>query len=162
MDEDQVITLINAAFANVPRPTKESITSCKCGECLEIRDDFAERDPDVLAPDRMRFHSWDMSFFTPEARHYFLPGWMRLGIRQPELAYTDAVIALLFSGEGWDVPRRYTPEQHHAIVSFLDLIRSRYVERHDEGLEAVWRCWTEPEEKTGIEESEQAVRCNRR
>ena len=155
MDEDQVITLISAAFANVPRPAKESITSCTCGECLEIREDFAERDPDELAPDRMRYHSYDMTFLTPEARHYFLPGWMRLGIRQPESAYTDAVIELLLSGEGWNVPRRYTPEQHHAIVSFLDLIRFRNGERYDEDLEAVWRCWTETEGDAESDESEQ-------
>jgi hypothetical protein len=155
MEEDQVITLINAAFANVARPAKEFITSCTCGECLEIRDDFAETDPDELSPDKIRFHSWDMTFLTPEARHYFLPGWMRLGIRQPEAAYTDAVMELLRSGEGWDVPRRYTPEQHQAIVSFLDLIRTRYADRGDEELEAVWRCWTEPEGDTEIEDSEQ-------
>jgi hypothetical protein len=143
MDEGQVITLINAAFANVPRPAKESITGCTCGECLEIREDFAERDPDDLAPDKMRFHSWDMTFLTPEARHYFIPGWMRLSIRQPDSAYTDAVIELLLSGEGWDVPRRYTLEQHQAIVNFLDLIRIRNA-GYNEDLEAVWRCWTEP------------------
>jgi hypothetical protein len=145
MEEDQVITLINAAFASVLRPAKELITSCTCGECLEIRDDFAENDPDVLAPDRMRFHSWDITFLTPVARHYFLPGWMRLGIRQPKSAYTDAVIEILLGDEGWEAPRRYTQEQHQAIVSFLKLIRTRYADRGDEELEAVWRCWTEPE-----------------
>lgn len=85
---------------------------------------------------------------------------MRLGIRQPKSAYTDAVIELLLSGGGWDVPRRYTQEQHRAIVSFLDLIRTRYADRGDEELEAVWRCWTEPEGDTEIEDSEQPVQGN--
>jgi len=157
MKESQVITMINVAFANVPRPAKEFITGCTCWECLEIREDFAERNPDELAPDRMGYHSWDMTFLTPEARHYFLPGWMKLGIRQPESAYADAVIALLLSGEGWDTPRLYNMKQHQAIVSFLDLIRRRSGELCDEDLEAVWKCWTEPEARALNEESEQDV-----
>ncbi|MFT3991222.1 MAG: hypothetical protein QM680_07410 [Luteolibacter sp.] len=77
------------------------------------------------------------------------------------MAYTDAVIQLLLNGEGWDVPRRYTPEQHRAIAGFLDLIRARKGECYDEDLEAVWRCWTEPDEDTEIEESEQGGGGNR-
>jgi hypothetical protein len=167
MDEGQVIALINSAFADVPRPAKESITNCTCEECLEIRDDFAEQDPDDMDADRMRYHSWDMTFLTFEARHYFLPGWMRLGIRQPELAYSDAVIELLLRGEGrmeedrgWEESGLYTPMQRKAILAFLDLVRTRNGERHDEDLEAAWTSWSEHGGESENEESEQAGSSN--
>jgi hypothetical protein len=158
MDVDQVIAMINSAFAGVPRPVKESLTNCTCEECLEIREDFAEQDPDDLDADTMRYHSWDMTFLTLEARHYFLPGWMRLGIRQPGSAYSDAVVELLLEGEGWVEPDRgleepglYTAKQRRAILAFLDLVRTRNGDCHDEDLEAVWTCWNGPEGETGIE-----------
>lgn len=167
MDEDQVIALINSAFADVPRPVKEFITNCTCEECVEIRDDFAEQDPEDMDPDRMRYHSWDMSFLTFEARHYFLPGWMRLGIREPESAYSDAVIEHLLREEGrmeqdrgWEESGLYTPMQRKAILAFLDLVRTRNGERHDEDLEAAWTRWSEHGGEPGNEESEQAGSSN--
>jgi hypothetical protein len=52
-EEEKVTAAIKEAFATVPKPAKQSITKSTCQECTEIRDVFAEQDPDELAPDRM-------------------------------------------------------------------------------------------------------------
>ncbi len=156
MEEDTVIAQIESAFSGVPRPEKEAITRCMCEECQEIRNDFSTNDPHELDPSRMRYHSWDMTFLTPVARHYFLPRWMILGIRQPEMAYADASIETLCYEDGWDVPGGYSLEQKKAIIDFLRFIRHRNGDRHDEDLEAAWENWIDPEVEYE-EESEQAV-----
>jgi hypothetical protein len=115
MNEEQVIALINSAFKTVPVPEKDSITECTCEECMEIREDFAGKQPDELEDDRMRFHSWDMGFFTLEARQYYLPGWMRLGITQPKSNCTDAVIQILGYSRGWDTLGGYTVTRSQAF-----------------------------------------------
>ena len=111
MNEEHLIALINSAFEKVFAPSKDELTRCTCEECTEIRDDFAGKQPEELDGSKRRFHSWDMGFFTPEARRYYLPGWMRFGIKQPEMAYMDAVIEILGRDDGWDVPGGYNEDQ---------------------------------------------------
>ena len=154
MHEDQVIGAISKAFADVQRPAKASITRCVCEECLQIRNDFAEKDPDELPPDRMRYHSRDMVFLTPTARRYFLPRWMILGLRQPEMAYTDAALETLASCDGWDVLGGYSHEQRQSIVDFLTFVRHRIGDRYDKYLMVAWENWTDSEFER--EEPEQA------
>jgi hypothetical protein len=163
MNEEQLIALIHHAFQEVPEPTKDSITGCTCGECTEIREDFAGKQPEDLNEDRMRFHSWDLGFFTPEARQYYLPGWMRLGITQPQSNCTDAVIQVLGYSKGWDTPSGYTAVQREAIFEFLKLIKTRDGRCGELEFDIAWDEWsTDPEPDPPNEESEQVVRCNRR
>jgi hypothetical protein len=146
MEEAQLIERIQAAFAGVSRPEKESLTSCSCWECQEIRNDFAGSDPGELDPKRMRYHSWDMTFFTPAARQYFLPRWMVLGIQQPEMAYGDASLEALGSEAGWEVPGGYSIDQKQVILDFLRLVRHRNGDCWDGDLEAAWEKWSGPED----------------
>jgi hypothetical protein len=156
MNKEQVIALINSAFETVPDPGKDSITGCSCAECLEIREDFAGKQPEELEDDRMRFHSWDMGFFTPEARHYYLPGWMRLGITQPKSNCIDAVIQILGYSKGWDPPGGFTAVQRRAIFEFLKLIKTRENRCGDLDFDIAWDEWaTDSESDAPNEESEQ-------
>ena len=141
MNEEHLIALINSAFGTVPKPEKDSITGCTCRECMEIREDFAGKQPEALAVDRMFYHAWDMGFFTPEARQYYLPGWMRLGIIQPNSDYSDAVIRTLGYGKGWDPPGRYTDVQREAILEFLKLIKMRGKHCGDLDFDIAWDEW---------------------
>ncbi|MFT4177194.1 MAG: hypothetical protein QM627_11130 [Luteolibacter sp.] len=125
MKEKEVIALIDAAFASVPRPAKELLTECTCAECLEIRDDLSDRNPEDLDPAIMRYHSWDMGFLTPEARHYYIAGWMKLGILRADAPYSDAVVEILSAGDIWLDPGQYSLEQKKAMWSFLEFIKRR-------------------------------------
>ena len=155
MNEEQVIALINSAFGTVPMPEKDSITGCTCRECIEIREDFAGKQPDELEVDRMLYHSWDMGFFTPEARQYYLPGWMRLGITQPNSSYSDAVVRTLGYGKGWDPPGGYTEVQREAIFEFMKLIKTRGNYGEDLDFDIAWDEWaTDAGSDLPTEESE--------
>ena len=142
MNEEQLIALIYGAFRTVPEPAKDSITACTCGECMEIREDFAGRPPDELHPDRMRYHSRDMGFFTPEARQYYLPGWMRLGIREPDSRFSDAVVDILGRSAGWDTAHGYTDAQRESIFEFLKWIKIRYECGTDLEFDIAWDEWS--------------------
>jgi|GEM_PF-6459953 len=163
MNEEQVIALINSAFETVPEPAKDSITACTCEECMEIREDFSGKQPEELEAGRMRFHSWDMGFFTPEARQYYLPGWMRLGITQPDSNCTDAVIEILGYSKGWDTPGGYTEAQKRAITEFLKLIRVSYQDCRALDFDIAWNEWSiDSEADLTNEESEHVIPPNNR
>ena len=156
MNQEQIIALINSAFETVLEPEKDLITGCTCEECLEIRENFAGKQPEDLEDDRMRFHSWDMGFLTTEARQYYLPGWMRLGITQPESNCTDAVIQILGYSKGWDPPGGYTAPQREAIYEFLKFIKTREDHCGDLNFDIAWDEWaTDSESVPPNEESEQ-------
>ena len=142
IEEDQLLALIHRAFATVPVPAKDSITHCTCAECMEIREDFAGKPAEELEAERMRFHSWDMGFFTAQARQYYLPGWMRLGITQPHSSYPDAVLQTLGSRAGWDPPGGYTDIQREAIFEFLKWIKNRGEHDGDLDFEIAWDEWS--------------------
>lgn len=156
MNQERVIALINSAFESVREPEKDLITGCTCEECLEIRKDFAGKQPEELEDDRMRFHSWDMGFLTPEARQYYLPGWMRLGITQPQSNCTDAVIQILGYSKGWCPSGGYTVVQRRAIFEFLKLIKTREDRCGDLDFDIAWDEWaTDFESVSPNEESQQ-------
>ncbi|CAN5873511.1 hypothetical protein BH11VER1_BH11VER1_30280 [soil metagenome] len=155
MDQEQLIEKINRAFATVPVPAKDSITGCTCGECMEIRESFAGKQPEELEEKRMRFHSWDMGFFTPEARQYYLPGWMRLGLTLPTFAYADAVVEILKRDDGWEPVDGYTENQKNSISEFLQLIRIRNDDCYDSDFKVAWDRWVlQPEADLSEQESE--------
>jgi hypothetical protein len=163
MNEEKVIALINSAFETVPAPAKASITGCICGECMEIREDFAGKQPEELEDNRMRFHSWDIGFFTPEARQYYLPGWMRLGITHPKSNCTEAVIQILGYSKGWEPPGGYTDVQRGAIFEFLKLIKTRNIYDGDLDFDIAWDEWARDlESDLPNEESEQVSAPNDR
>jgi len=116
---DELQTQIRNAFETVPRPAWEAITGCTCSECTEIRDDFNG----VLSNDRegrkMDYHCWDMGFMTDEARHYFLPAWLHLAIKEPKSGYADALLEAFGQDAGWEPPGGYSPAQKEAIAAFL-------------------------------------------
>ena len=141
MDEEQIIGCMNRAFETVRQPIKDGITECDCWECMRIREDFAGRQPEQLDESTMHHHAWDIGFLTPEARQYYLPGWMRLSLRFPKAAYSDAVIAILGRDDGWDTLCGYTDAQKKSILGFLKLIRVRNKGSEDSDLEIALARW---------------------
>ena len=122
MSPEQLITTVTAAFKDVPQPLKNLITSCACEECTEIRNDFSGKQPEDLESDRMRYHSYDMGFFTADARQYYLPGWMRLAINNQSLSCTDALTQVLLYHDGWDSQMGYDVRQQQAVADFLNFL----------------------------------------
>ena len=122
MSPDQLIANINSAFAEVLQPAKDVLTSCECEECMEIRDDFSGKQPEDLETDRMRYHAYDMGFFTADARQYYLPGWMRLAINNQSLSCTDALTQVLLYHDGWDSQMGYDVRQQQAVANFLNFV----------------------------------------
>jgi hypothetical protein len=48
MNEGQIVGNINRAFEAMREPAKDSITNCTCEEYMEIREDFAGKQPEDL------------------------------------------------------------------------------------------------------------------
>jgi hypothetical protein len=96
-----------------------------------------------------------MSFLTAIARHCFLPRWMILGIRQPEMAYADASIEILRYEDGWGVPGGYSLQQRQLILDFLQLMRARNGGQQDQDLEEAWDLCSDAAPEGEQQESEQ-------
>ena len=96
------------------------------------------KQPEELEEMKMQYHARDMVFFTPEARQYYIPGWMRLAIKAPDADYADTVIRILGSARGWDNCHGYTAAQKGAIVGFLTFVKARCEDDSSLEFEIAW------------------------
>lgn len=73
--------LIESAFIGVPYPGDDNIADhLNCPECDAVRRYFKGKHwRDLSFPDLHAFHE-ALPLLTPEALHYFLPGYMRASI----------------------------------------------------------------------------------
>lgn len=122
---------IETAFAEVPYPGDDNITRCPyhCAECRRIADFFKGKTWPHLTLEGLRAHHVALSLFTPEAFHYFLPAFMLVSMVSYEKGdvIPDAIrFHFEYSAEmqGHFAVRmsRFTVEQRHAIIDYLDLM----------------------------------------
>jgi hypothetical protein len=122
---------IETAFAEVPYPGDDNITRCPyhCAECRRIADFFKGKTWPDLTLEGLRAHHVALSLFTPEAFHYFLPAFMLVSMVSYEKGdvIPDAIrFHFEYSAEmqGHFAVRmsRFTVEQRHAIIDYLDLM----------------------------------------
>jgi hypothetical protein len=125
MELPELQSKIRFAFSSLTRPAKETITSCTCWECTEIRDDFGSSDPEDLPDKLMGYHCRDLGFMTPGARLYFLRGWMELAIQQPGRPYGEAVCDILCRDDSWIEKSNPGEGQIEAMIDFLEYLRAR-------------------------------------
>ena len=131
MEAPELQSRPRAAFAPMQRPAKEAITGCTCWECTEIRDDFGSAEPEELTDKLMGYHCYDLGFMTPEARLYFLRGWMELAIQQPERPYDGAVCDILCRDDSWIQEANPSEDQIAVTIAFLEFLRERSGGRPD-------------------------------
>ena len=63
------------AFTNVSCP-KGNVTTCKWDECRDLNKDFSGKNWKRIEPELIRKNHDKLSFFLPEAFHYFFPAYL--------------------------------------------------------------------------------------
>jgi hypothetical protein len=79
MSQEQIEELrerIITVFPKVDPPLLEDITSHHCDECHEVRDDFHDVRWWAASTELIDENFDDLSLFTPEAYHYYLPAFL--------------------------------------------------------------------------------------
>ena len=131
MEAAELQSRLREAFHSRQRPEKDAITSCTCWECTEIRDDFGGAEPEDLPDKLMGYHCYDLGFMKPEARLYFLRGWMVLAIRQPDRPFDEAVCDILCRDDTWIEESKPSDGQIAVMIAFLEFLRDRSDDRPD-------------------------------
>lgn len=78
-DRTAIIAEIEAAFRDTARPSRSNIVSDSSGkhlECNQIQKRFENRDWSDIVDNPNKHESSDLSFMTPLAMKYYLPGYM--------------------------------------------------------------------------------------
>ena len=117
------------AFDSAPRPDANEITSHRCCECDDIRDDFSEylvKDvPDTI----MGYHQDSITLLTPKAFRYYLPRYVKYTYDYPDGNATDNLLFNLapndLNNEFWHGRfDEYSSSESGAIVSYLEYRRT--------------------------------------
>lgn len=126
--------LIIEAFANVPYPGDDNITKCpyNCSECRRIADYFKGKAGTGYTAEELRPYHVALSLFTPEAFHFFLPGFMLASVDSYEKGdvIPDAIrFHFEYSQEMQSHfavrMSKLTGEQRHAIIDYLILMEQK-------------------------------------
>ena len=133
-DTDEIIHLIDRAFAHVPQPAAEALINRHCCECLETSEAYGGKPwteitlDDVLA-------GRETSLLTAAAWRYYLPAIITWCIRAPvavDVIQDTLVFQLEPPANGQGVPEwfneravGFSEDQRAAIVAFLHWSRER-------------------------------------
>lgn len=145
MSKDEVIALIEHAFADTVYPGDDLIDADHCPECAEIYEAFRGKQWESLTDVRLlREHYLALSSLYPEAFRYYLPAFMRAALIDPKTAdiIVDALEHQLSEPQngtltdeevrevyGYQATKNYwlrrlsgfTPEQKQAIKAYLQV-----------------------------------------
>ena len=136
MTSEAVIELVRVAFRAVPRPTYTLADAAVADEWGDERYRFEELDQrwEDIPDEYIRRTSTAFCFLPTTSWSYYIPAYMVYSIRQatPRRPDTDTSQHLIFTLTPANSPglaafrRSLTPEQRHAVSSFLGFWRSRY------------------------------------
>lgn len=126
--------LIVDAFANVPYPGDDNITKCpyNCSECRRVAIFFKGKPGAGYTAEELRPYHVALSLFTPEAFHFFLPGFMLASVDSYERGdvIPDSIrFHFEYSQEmqGHFAVRmsKLTHDQRQAIIEYLILMEKK-------------------------------------
>lgn len=86
---------IAQAFADVPSPGDERLTTYVAGEPVEDTAPYQGRTWDELDHEFLTRHHYALSWFTPGAFHYYLPAFLTAGLEEPKAVYVVSLLMFL-------------------------------------------------------------------
>jgi len=130
LGKEELIKLISEAFADVARPENDQITRHECGECDEVREDFARYSRETIPQKRLEYHASALPLLTAKALLYFLPAYMAHSVNHLESGVTEYTLYHLspsdWSASFW-VERFgiFSSSQKTAICQYLRFLENR-------------------------------------
>jgi hypothetical protein len=135
--------VIESAFADVPHPGDDRITTCSGGDADEVLAYFRDRTSGGHSAQQLRFHDYALTFFTEDALFYFLPAFLIALVEDLETADTiQDRILWMFTVPSGHKPRdretfdrlitRLTAQQRDALLHVFEHMRSRRIYSDDD------------------------------
>lgn len=127
--------LFDSAFVDIPYPGDEALTECPCDECRWGVGRFIGKDWRTLRfKDAVSDQSdANISFLSPAAFHYFLPGLMRLALKRHVDSFwiADQILGRLTACDQMSEKLKYvqtnldrlSPEQRGVVARFTERLR---------------------------------------
>lgn len=130
MDGPTLIELVTAAFNDVPRPDTNLITSHRCVECDEVRDDLADCTNDAISEELLKYHGSALPLLTAAALRYYLPAYLVYSINNLASAVTEYLVFHLSPSkptEPYYMERRkiFTNREKAAICAYLSFLEQQ-------------------------------------
>jgi hypothetical protein len=147
LGKKELIAIISEAFADVERPGKEQITRHECGECDEVREDFARFSREAIPQKRLEYHASALPLLTTKALQYLLPAYLIHSLNNLESGVTEYAIFHL-SPSDWGTPfwverfSVFNSSQKAAICQYLRFLENRreskFLEESIQSAQIIW------------------------
>lgn len=147
LGKEELIQVISKAFAGVERPGKEQITRHECGECDEVREDFARFSREAIPQNRLEYHASALPLLTTKALQYLLPAYLIHSLNNLESGVTEYAIFHL-SPPDWGTPfwverfSVFNSGQKAAICQYLRFLENRrecrFLEESIQQAQVIW------------------------
>jgi uncharacterized protein DUF6714 len=132
MSAAEVRQKIERAFGDVPRPSDDRICGTYGDEARDDTEPYKGRDWRDLERDLLGYYHYALTWFTPEAFHYYLPAFLVAGLEDPDAIYVVSVLQMLrpnedpsldpFSRDRWQL---LNDEQIAAVQLWLEWLLAR-------------------------------------
>ena len=118
---EALIQRIREAFAEVPPPAADNITPHECDECDRLREALINRHPDDLSDQWVRQNYDQLPLLSDEAKHYYLPAYLRATLREAEAGSSvgEFVLYALASNHRWEPEGGYSARQRAVVFAYL-------------------------------------------
>jgi hypothetical protein len=157
LNAQDVKFVIRNAFANVSRPSSDSIARCsriECDECAGIRWGFRDLTHELILgmPYILEYHHDALPLLLPPAFHYFIPDFMAYSVDHPD-SNVSFFTRLSLNGahkEAIDLERIdiFSENQRLAVIVFLEFLKTQEIEGDErdnamnrEKIESIIKIW---------------------
>jgi hypothetical protein len=131
MKVEEIITEMQRAFSDVPRPTMFLRGTCSCEECMEHEETMQALPQHDLPFDKLENPGWDpICFASDQAYAWLLPGLVRLVLEHTD----DYVSQFMIHLDNTDRLALLTPVQARALLRVLDFLTLEHAEALDNNL----------------------------
>lgn len=122
MDSHNILTAINTAFGNLPRPVTMVRNPDHCDECAEHEATMQAVTPETISPEQVGSPAWDpVCFITDETFCYFMPGFARL-VLSDDMDENDYIYQLLFHLDTGFRTEAFDDAQRQAVADLIDYV----------------------------------------
>ncbi len=118
-----LVAEIRAVFADVPYPGDDSITDTTHPWDEGVSDYFKGTSQEGHAARELRAHSEALSFFLPEAYHYYLPAFVIAVLEEPEAAdtiYNSLICDFNSRRRTKEIVHRLSSAQRQAMIKYFE------------------------------------------
>ena len=91
-----------------------------CPECDELAQELAEFSGGTVPDEVFAKHVWDLPLLSDDAKHYYLPAWLRRARPKDTWGSCDALVYALEANHRWLPQPPYTEAQWLAVDAVLE------------------------------------------